>query len=80
MFDLETNFGLQQWDATLASRTEIDKDDDNLKGSKDDYGMSFQEIAEIMGITRERVRQIEAKALGKLRHCARSKLLTDFVD
>ena len=34
------------------------------------YGDSYtlQEIAEIMGITRERVRQIEAQALKKLKH------------
>jgi RNA polymerase primary sigma factor len=32
------------------------------------------------GVTRERIRQIEAKALRKLRHPSRSKKLKDFLD
>ena len=32
------------------------------------------------GVTRERIRQIEAKALRKLRHPTRSKKLRDFMD
>ncbi|HDA8301617.1 TPA: hypothetical protein O5Y77_001308, partial [Staphylococcus aureus] len=32
------------------------------------------------GVTRERIRQIEAKALRKLRHPSRSKRLKDFMD
>jgi len=34
----------------------------------------------MFNITRERVRQIEAKALRKLRHPARSKQMKDFLD
>ncbi|MDT3920722.1 sigma factor-like helix-turn-helix DNA-binding protein, partial [Staphylococcus aureus] len=34
----------------------------------------------VFGVTRERIRQIEAKALRKLRHPSRSKRLKDFMD
>lgn len=40
----------------------------------DDHPMTLAEIGEKMGITRERVRQIEARALGKLRHPSVSRL------
>jgi RNA polymerase primary sigma factor len=36
------------------------------------------EVAELYGLTRERIRQIEAKALGKLRHPSRAQKLEDF--
>ena len=37
-------------------------------------------IGKVYGVTRERIRQIEAKALRKLRHPSRSKKLRDFLD
>jgi biotin operon repressor len=51
-------------------------DDDNNKMPKRSTNasyMSLEEIADIMGITRERVRQIEQKALFKLRKRLRAK-------
>jgi RNA polymerase primary sigma factor len=36
------------------------------------------EVAELYGLTRERIRQIESKALGKLRHPSRAQKLQDF--
>lgn len=45
--------------------------------SKNDPGrcLTLEEIASIMGVTRERVRQLEAQALRKLRHPSRIQLL-----
>ena len=37
-----------------------------------------EEVGEIYGVTRERIRQIESKALRKLRHPAKTKLLTGY--
>ncbi len=42
--------------------------------------MTLEEVGEQMHVSRERIRQIEAKALRKLRHPNRSKLLRDFLE
>ena len=39
-----------------------------------------EEVGKEFDVTRERIRQIEAKALRKLRHPSRSKRLKDFLD
>ena len=51
----------------------------NLWAKENCPGREFtlEEIANLMGVTRERVRQIEFRALRKLRHPSRSVLLTD---
>ena len=41
---------------------------------------TLQSVANAMGLTRERIRQIEAKALRKLRHPSRSEQLKSFLD
>ena len=43
-------------------------------------GNIIEEVGDVFGITRERIRQIEAKALRKLRHPSRSKKLKDYLD
>jgi RNA polymerase primary sigma factor len=42
--------------------------------------MTLEEIGTMLGITRERVRQIKEKALSRLRHVSRSKTLESFID
>ena len=41
---------------------------------------TLEEVGEVFGVTRERIRQIEAKALRKLRHPSRGKKLRDFIE
>ena len=49
-------------------------------GVGDGYPRTLEEVGEIFKVTRERVRQIEVKALKKLRHPTRSKKLKEFLD
>jgi RNA polymerase primary sigma factor len=49
-------------------------------GLGDGYIYTLEEVGRIFKVTRERVRQIEAKALRKLRHPSRAKQLENFVD
>lgn len=48
-------------------------------GIGDDRQRTLEEIGKEFKVTRERIRQIEAKALRKLRHPSRSKLLKEFI-
>ncbi len=49
-------------------------------GLEDGRSRTLEEVGEVFKVTRERIRQIEAKALRKLRHPSRSKKLKDFLD
>ena len=41
---------------------------------------TLEDVGKVFNVTRERIRQIEAKALRKLRHPSRSKQLKDFIE
>ena len=59
-----------------------DKEKEILKyrfGFYDCREYTLEEVGQIFGVTRERIRQIEAKALRKLRHPSRSRKLKDFL-
>lgn len=49
-------------------------------GIEDGRARTLEEVGKEFNVTRERIRQIEAKALRKLRHPSRSKKLRDFLD
>jgi RNA polymerase primary sigma factor len=49
-------------------------------GLDDDESRTLEETGQIFGVTRERIRQIEAKCLKKLHHPSRTAILRDFLD
>ena len=49
-------------------------------GLDDGKGRTLEEVGKEFNVTRERIRQIEAKALRKLRHPSRSKRLKEYID
>ncbi|MBU0569268.1 RNA polymerase sigma factor RpoD [Patescibacteria group bacterium] len=49
-------------------------------GLEENKQMTLEEVGKVFGVTRERIRQIEAKALRKLKHPSRRKKLQDYLE
>jgi RNA polymerase primary sigma factor len=70
----------EELDETLSSLTPREVRILQLRfGLVDGYSYTLEEVGRKFGVTRERIRQIEAQALGRLRHPSRSRKLRDYL-
>ena len=71
----------EQLDEVLDTLTEREQKVLRLRfGMNDGRARTLEEVGKEFDVTRERIRQIEAKALRKLRHPSRSRKLKDYLD
>ena len=71
----------EQLDEVLDTLTDREENVLRLRFGLDDGKMrTLEDVGTVFNVTRERIRQIEAKALRKLRHPSRSKQLKDFIE
>lgn len=78
--EAELNILKEQIQEVLSDLNERERRVISLRfGIEDGYPRTLEEVGNIFDVTRERIRQIEAKALRKLRHPRRSRKLRDFV-
>ena len=71
----------EQLESVLDTLTDREENVLRLRfGLDDGRTRTLEEVGKVFGVTRERIRQIEAKALRKLRHPSRSKQLRDFLE
>ena len=79
----QTAFTLLQEQLTGVLRNLPEREQEVLKmrfGLDDGYSLTLEEVGLYFNVTRERIRQIEAKALKRLRHPKRSRKLKDYLD
>ena len=71
----------EQLESVLDTLTDREENVLRLRfGLDDGRTRTLEEVGKVFGVTRERIRQIEAKALRKLRHPSRSNQLKDFLE
>ncbi len=71
----------EQLDEVLETLTDREQKVLRLRfGLEDGRARTLEEVGQTFGVTRERIRQIEAKTLRKLRHPSRSKKLKDYLE
>lgn len=71
----------EQLEDVLETLTDREENVLRLRFGLDDGNIrTLEQVGKVFGVTRERIRQIEAKALRKLRHPSRSKQLKDFLE
>ena len=75
MADMEAAYGPREWTAAAARQEDGERDGDD--GKESPYAMTLGEIGAVLGICGNRVREIEAGALRKLRHPSRLALISD---
>ena len=79
----QTQFKMLQEEIIGILQTLPPREQDVLKmrfGLDDGYSLTLEEVGLYFNVTRERIRQIEAKALRRLRHPKRSRRLKDYLD
>ena len=79
----QTAFTLLQEQLSEVLQTLPRREQEVLKmrfGLEDGYSLTLEEVGLYFNVTRERIRQIEAKALRRLRHPKRSRRLKDYLD
>jgi len=79
----QTQFKMLQDEIVSILKTLPPREQDVLKmrfGLDDGYSLTLEEVGLYFNVTRERIRQIEAKALRRLRHPKRSRKLKDYLD
>ena len=70
----------EQLEEVLSTLTEREQEILRLRvGFDNGRPMTLEEVGELYGLTRERIRQIESKALRKLKHPKKSRLLADYI-
>ncbi len=71
----------QEIEAVLATLSEREAEIIRLRfGISTGYPRTLEDVGKIFNVTRERVRQIEAKAIRKMRHPSRSKRLREYLE